>query len=98
MRTKAVDLDADDPRQAVAELRAELTAADGLTEVGYRDGVRTRLGQCATPIAERPAQRAARAGLRCRLSPAAAGGSRRTSRRGSRTVTGRRSCSSDARR
>jgi acyl transferase domain-containing protein/NAD(P)H-dependent flavin oxidoreductase YrpB (nitropropane dioxygenase family) len=51
VRAKAVDLSTEDPARAVAELMVELNAADGLTEVGYRDGQRVRLGLRPAPIA-----------------------------------------------
>ncbi len=43
VRTKAVDLSTADPVLAATQLHAELTAADGLIEVGYREQLRTRL-------------------------------------------------------
>ena len=56
VRCKAVDLSRQDPRAAVAELRAELTAADGLVEVGYREGSRTTLELRPEPTADGPAR------------------------------------------
>ncbi|MGZ4195319.1 MAG: SDR family NAD(P)-dependent oxidoreductase [Solirubrobacteraceae bacterium] len=55
VRVKAVDLDACAPAQAAPLLTAELMAADGLVEVGYRDGRRTILALSPAPTAERPA-------------------------------------------
>jgi NAD(P)-dependent dehydrogenase (short-subunit alcohol dehydrogenase family)/acyl carrier protein len=55
VRVKAVDLSAAPPGVAAGQLMAELTAADGLVEVGYRDGRRTRLTLAPAPLSERPA-------------------------------------------
>jgi acyl transferase domain-containing protein/NAD(P)H-dependent flavin oxidoreductase YrpB (nitropropane dioxygenase family)/NAD(P)-dependent dehydrogenase (short-subunit alcohol dehydrogenase family) len=54
VRVKAVDLDDAEPAAAAAALLREMTAADGLVEVGYRDGVRTRLELVPEPVGERP--------------------------------------------
>jgi len=54
VRVKAVDLSTDDPRRAAGELRAELTAADGLTEAGYRRGARTTIELRAQPASGGP--------------------------------------------
>ncbi|HUB76969.1 MAG TPA: beta-ketoacyl synthase N-terminal-like domain-containing protein, partial [Solirubrobacteraceae bacterium] len=54
LRVKSVDL-AEMPAALAAEhLLAELAAADGLVEVGYRGSERTRLTLAAKPLAERP--------------------------------------------
>ena len=44
------------PRRRPSHLLAELTAADGLVEVGYRDGERTRLDLVPAPLDERPGE------------------------------------------
>jgi acyl transferase domain-containing protein/NAD(P)H-dependent flavin oxidoreductase YrpB (nitropropane dioxygenase family)/NADP-dependent 3-hydroxy acid dehydrogenase YdfG len=54
VRVKAVDLSATSAAEAAAQLLAELDAADGLVEVGYRDGERTQLAPAPAPLAERP--------------------------------------------
>jgi acyl transferase domain-containing protein/NAD(P)H-dependent flavin oxidoreductase YrpB (nitropropane dioxygenase family) len=54
VRVKSVDLSTMPPAQAAEHLLAELTAADGLVEVGYRDGERVQLGVTPAPLAERP--------------------------------------------
>ncbi len=56
VRVKAVDLYELPPEQAAAQLLAELTAADGLVEVGYREGRRTLLAPVAAPLAGREAE------------------------------------------
>jgi acyl transferase domain-containing protein/NAD(P)H-dependent flavin oxidoreductase YrpB (nitropropane dioxygenase family)/NAD(P)-dependent dehydrogenase (short-subunit alcohol dehydrogenase family) len=56
VRVKSVDLAAT-PAAAAEHLFAELFAADGLVEVGYRDGERVQLGVVAAPLAERPSER-----------------------------------------
>ncbi len=53
VRVKSVDLAASSPAQAAEQLLAELTAADGLVEVGYRDGERTQLHVVPAPLGER---------------------------------------------
>jgi acyl transferase domain-containing protein/NAD(P)H-dependent flavin oxidoreductase YrpB (nitropropane dioxygenase family) len=53
VRVKAVDLSDGSAEQAAAQLLAELDAADGLVEVGYRYGERTQLTPVAAPLAER---------------------------------------------
>ncbi len=53
VRVKSVDLQAMPATEAAAHLLAELAAADGLVEVGYRDGERVQLGVVAAPLAER---------------------------------------------
>jgi acyl transferase domain-containing protein/NAD(P)H-dependent flavin oxidoreductase YrpB (nitropropane dioxygenase family)/NADP-dependent 3-hydroxy acid dehydrogenase YdfG len=58
LRVKSVDLSAAAPAQSAEQLLAELSAADGLVEVGYRNGERTQLGLVPTPLAERPAGQA----------------------------------------
>jgi acyl transferase domain-containing protein/NAD(P)H-dependent flavin oxidoreductase YrpB (nitropropane dioxygenase family)/NAD(P)-dependent dehydrogenase (short-subunit alcohol dehydrogenase family)/acyl carrier protein len=54
VRVKAVDLDDAEPAAAADALLREMTAADGLVEVGYRDGVRTMLELVAEPVDESP--------------------------------------------
>jgi acyl transferase domain-containing protein/NAD(P)H-dependent flavin oxidoreductase YrpB (nitropropane dioxygenase family)/short-subunit dehydrogenase len=58
LRVKSVDLSAASPAQSAEQLLAELSAADGLVEVGYRDGERTQLGLVPTPLVDRPAGQA----------------------------------------
>ncbi len=53
VRVKAVDLSDTAAAQAAAQLLAELDAADGLVEVGYRDGERTQLVPVPAPLAAR---------------------------------------------
>jgi NAD(P)-dependent dehydrogenase (short-subunit alcohol dehydrogenase family) len=53
VRVKAVDLSAVEARTAAEQLVAELDAADGLVEVGYRDGQRTRLTLAPAPLDRR---------------------------------------------
>lgn len=51
VRAKVLDFGAlDDIGQAAAAVLAETGAADGLTEVGYRDGVRTMITLRQTPV------------------------------------------------
>ena len=55
LRVKSVDL-ADFPAEQAAErLLAELSAADGLVEVGYQEDQRKQLALAADALAERPA-------------------------------------------
>ena len=56
VRVKSVDLPAAAAATAAEHLLAELFAADGLVEVGYRDGERLQLGVVPAPLAERPAE------------------------------------------
>ncbi len=56
VRVKTVDLSDAPPAQAAEQLLAELAAGDGLVEVGYRDGERTRLALAPAPLADRPAE------------------------------------------
>jgi NAD(P)-dependent dehydrogenase (short-subunit alcohol dehydrogenase family)/acyl carrier protein len=51
VRVKSVDLSDEPPASTAELLLAELDAADGLVEVGYRDGERTRLAVVDTPLA-----------------------------------------------
>ena len=53
VRVKSVDLQAMPATTAAAHLLAELCAADGLVEVGYRDGERVQLGVVPAPLAPR---------------------------------------------
>ena len=53
VRVKSVDLQAMPATAAAANLLTELSAADGLVEVGYRDGERVQLGVVPAPLAER---------------------------------------------
>ena len=55
VRVKAVDLGDASPAAAAEQLLAELTAADGLVEVGYRDGKRIHLALEPAPLSDRPA-------------------------------------------
>jgi acyl transferase domain-containing protein/NAD(P)H-dependent flavin oxidoreductase YrpB (nitropropane dioxygenase family)/NAD(P)-dependent dehydrogenase (short-subunit alcohol dehydrogenase family)/acyl carrier protein len=60
VRVKAVDLDADAATDAaVAQVVGELGAADGLVEVGYREGERVRLTLARAPLPEVPVGTAA---------------------------------------
>ena len=54
VRVKAVDLSSMAPETAASHLLDELTAADGILEVGYRDGERMRLNLVPVPLDERP--------------------------------------------
>jgi NAD(P)-dependent dehydrogenase (short-subunit alcohol dehydrogenase family) len=54
VRTKSVDLSQASSAQTAEQLLAELTAADGLVEVGYRNGERMQLTLVAAPLSERP--------------------------------------------
>ncbi len=53
VRVKSVDLGAMPATAAAAHLLAELSAPDGLVEVGYRDGERVQLGVVPAPLGER---------------------------------------------
>ena len=55
VRVKSVDLSQSSPARSAEQLLAELMAADGLVEVGYRDGVRTQLAVVPSTLQERPA-------------------------------------------
>ncbi len=55
VRVKSVDLADFPPERTVERLLAELSAADGLVEVGYQEDERTQLALAPTPLAERPA-------------------------------------------
>jgi acyl transferase domain-containing protein/NAD(P)H-dependent flavin oxidoreductase YrpB (nitropropane dioxygenase family)/NAD(P)-dependent dehydrogenase (short-subunit alcohol dehydrogenase family) len=55
VRVKAVDLRDASPAVAAEQLLAELTAADGLVEVGYRHGKRIHLVLEPAPLSDRPA-------------------------------------------
>jgi acyl transferase domain-containing protein/NAD(P)H-dependent flavin oxidoreductase YrpB (nitropropane dioxygenase family)/NAD(P)-dependent dehydrogenase (short-subunit alcohol dehydrogenase family)/acyl carrier protein len=55
VRVKAVDLSPMAPEPAVSHLLDELTAADGIVEVGYRNGERMRLKLTPVPLDDRPA-------------------------------------------
>jgi NAD(P)-dependent dehydrogenase (short-subunit alcohol dehydrogenase family)/acyl carrier protein len=57
VRVKSVDLSDAPPAQAAEQLLAELAAADGLVEVGHRDGERTQLALAPAPLADRPVAR-----------------------------------------
>ena len=50
VRVKAIDLPPAEPEAVADWLLAELLAADGLVEVGYRDGRRTLLELAAAPL------------------------------------------------
>jgi acyl transferase domain-containing protein/NAD(P)H-dependent flavin oxidoreductase YrpB (nitropropane dioxygenase family)/short-subunit dehydrogenase len=54
VRVKSVDLAEFPPEQTAARLLAELSAADGLVEVGYHGQERKQLTLAPTPLAERP--------------------------------------------
>ncbi len=54
IRVKAVDLSEASPAQSAAQLLAELTATDGLVEVGYRAGERVQLTVVPAALADRP--------------------------------------------
>ncbi len=57
VRVKCLDLSPEGPAERDAEhVLAELGAADGLVEVGYRDGLRTCLELRAVPLSERPGE------------------------------------------
>jgi acyl transferase domain-containing protein/NAD(P)H-dependent flavin oxidoreductase YrpB (nitropropane dioxygenase family)/NAD(P)-dependent dehydrogenase (short-subunit alcohol dehydrogenase family) len=56
VRVKSVDLSNESPARTAELLLAELNAADGLVEVGYRDGQRTQLAVVDTPLATREAE------------------------------------------
>ena len=56
VRVKAVDLSPMTPEEAATHLLDELTAADGVVEIGYRDGERTRLELAPVPLDDRPDQ------------------------------------------
>ncbi|HET8979436.1 MAG TPA: SDR family NAD(P)-dependent oxidoreductase [Solirubrobacteraceae bacterium] len=53
VRVRAVDLPRPLPEGTVDHLVAELTADDGLAEVGYRDGERIRIAPVPRPLTER---------------------------------------------
>ncbi|WP_341716227.1 SDR family NAD(P)-dependent oxidoreductase [Micromonospora sp. FIMYZ51] len=53
VRVKAVDLAPGPAEQAAGHLLAELTADDGLVEVGYRDGVRTMVAVAPAELVDR---------------------------------------------
>ncbi|HEX8855744.1 MAG TPA: beta-ketoacyl synthase N-terminal-like domain-containing protein, partial [Thermoleophilaceae bacterium] len=53
MRVKAVDLSAAPREEDASHLLAEMAAADGLVEVGYRDGQRTDLRLVPASLADR---------------------------------------------
>ena len=53
VRVKSVDLSQASSEQTAEQLLAELMAADGLVEVGYRDGERTQLALAPAPVADR---------------------------------------------
>ena len=55
VRVRAVDLQDASPAAAAEKLLAELTAADGPVEVGYRDGNRIHLALDPAPLSDRPA-------------------------------------------
>jgi NAD(P)-dependent dehydrogenase (short-subunit alcohol dehydrogenase family) len=54
VRVKSIDLSEAPRRQAARLLFAELAAADGLVEAGYRDGERTQLALAPAPLDDRP--------------------------------------------
>jgi NAD(P)-dependent dehydrogenase (short-subunit alcohol dehydrogenase family) len=54
VRVTAVDLDRADPETLAAQIAAELLAADGLVEVGYRNGRRTVLELLPEPVTDEP--------------------------------------------
>jgi NAD(P)-dependent dehydrogenase (short-subunit alcohol dehydrogenase family)/acyl carrier protein len=54
VRVKAVDLSPMAPDAAASRLLDELTAADEILEVGYRNGQRTRLNLAPVPLDDRP--------------------------------------------
>ncbi|QEC48328.1 SDR family NAD(P)-dependent oxidoreductase [Baekduia soli] len=54
VRCKAVDVGSAAPADAAAHVLAELTAGDGLVEVGWRDGQRTTPVLVPASLAERP--------------------------------------------
>ncbi|HTY96173.1 MAG TPA: SDR family NAD(P)-dependent oxidoreductase, partial [Solirubrobacteraceae bacterium] len=54
VRVKAVDLSDVSPTEMAGQLLEELFAGDGLIEVGYRGGERTRLTLAPAPLAGRP--------------------------------------------
>ncbi len=54
VRVKSVDLSREPAPRSAERLLAELGAADGLVEVGYRDGIRTQLAVVPAPLGERP--------------------------------------------
>ncbi|HLH14274.1 MAG TPA: SDR family NAD(P)-dependent oxidoreductase, partial [Solirubrobacteraceae bacterium] len=55
VRAKCVDLSAAPAAQAAAQLLEELSAADGLVEVGYREGERMQLALAARGLQDRAA-------------------------------------------
>jgi acyl transferase domain-containing protein/NAD(P)H-dependent flavin oxidoreductase YrpB (nitropropane dioxygenase family) len=55
VRVKAVDLSPAPSAESAEWLLAELTAGDGLVEVGYRDGERTQLKAVPAPLGDRSA-------------------------------------------
>ena len=56
VRVKAVDVEPGDPDEVAAALLAELDAADGVVEVGYRDGGRTHVEVVPAPLDGRGAE------------------------------------------
>jgi NAD(P)-dependent dehydrogenase (short-subunit alcohol dehydrogenase family) len=54
VRVKSIDLSEASLQQTARLLLSEISAADGLVEVGYRDGERTQLALAPAPLDDRP--------------------------------------------